>query len=115
MAADNFGASVVHACWLAGFSRTAWYRASRAVDQMTLRMRIRELAFTRPRFGVNRIYVLLRREGWRVNRKRVRRLYRPRRAAGAHAGETPQAQGVASRTRASAERPRAAVEHVFRP
>ena len=36
----------------------------------------RELAFTRPRFGANRICVLLRREGWRVNRKRVRRLYR---------------------------------------
>lgn len=31
---------------------------------------------TRPRFGYQRITVLLRREGWRVNRKRVRRLYR---------------------------------------
>jgi putative transposase len=39
-------------------------------------MRIRELAFARPRFGANRIGVLLRREGWTVNRKRVRRLYR---------------------------------------
>lgn len=65
-----------HACRLAGFSRTAWYRASRAVDQTALRLRIRELAFTRPRFGANRICVLLRREGWAVNRKRVRRLYR---------------------------------------
>ena len=72
----TFGASVVHACRLAGFSRTAWYRASRAVDQTALRMRIRELVFTRPRFGANRICVLLRREGWAVNRKRVRRLFR---------------------------------------
>lgn len=39
-------------------------------------MRIRELAHARPRFGYNRIWVLLRREGWLVNRKRVRRLYR---------------------------------------
>jgi len=39
-------------------------------------MRIRELAHTRPRFGANRICVLLWREGWAVNRKRVRRLYR---------------------------------------
>jgi putative transposase len=38
-------------------------------------MRIRELAYRRPRFGANRIWVLLRREGWRINRKRVRRLY----------------------------------------
>lgn len=30
----------------------------------------------RPRFGYLRIHVLLRREGWRVNKKRVRRLYR---------------------------------------
>lgn len=39
-------------------------------------MRIRDLAHARPRFGYQRIWVLLRREGWLVNRKRVRRLYR---------------------------------------
>lgn len=39
-------------------------------------MRIRHLAHARPRFGYQRIAVLLRREGWPVNRKRVRRLYR---------------------------------------
>jgi putative transposase len=41
-----------------------------------LRIRIRELAHARPRFGFARICVLLRREGWPVNKKRVRRLYR---------------------------------------
>lgn len=39
-------------------------------------MRIRELALSRPRFGYLRIHVLLSREGWKVNRKRVHRLYR---------------------------------------
>jgi len=39
-------------------------------------MRIRELAMTRPRFGYLRIHVLLRREGWAINHKRVHRLYR---------------------------------------
>jgi putative transposase len=39
-------------------------------------MRIRELALSRPRFGYLRIHVLLNRQGWRVNRKRVHRLYR---------------------------------------
>ena len=39
-------------------------------------MRIRDLAHARPRVGSLRIWVLLRREGWLVNRKRVRRLYR---------------------------------------
>lgn len=39
-------------------------------------MRIRELAQARPRFGYTRIWILLRREGWRDNKKRVHRLYR---------------------------------------
>lgn len=64
------------ACRLAQFSRAAWYRRSRAKNQSGLRLRIRDLAHARPRFGYLRIWVLLRREGWLVNRKRVRRLYR---------------------------------------
>lgn len=56
-------------------------------------MRIRELAEARVRYGNYRIYILLRCEGWAVNRKRVCHLYqreglslrrkRPRRHAGA--------------------------------
>jgi putative transposase len=61
---------------LAQFSRAAWYRRSRARDQSALRLRIREFAHARPRFGHLRIRVLLRREGWVVNRKRVRQRYR---------------------------------------
>ena len=38
-------------------------------------MRIRDIAMSRPRFGYERIHVLLRREGWGVNLKRVHRLY----------------------------------------
>ena len=68
--------SCARACWLAQFSRAAWYRTSTANDQAALRLRIRDLAHARPRFGYQRIWVLLRREGWLVNRKRVRRLYR---------------------------------------
>ena len=66
----------MRACRLAAFSRAAWYRKSRAQDQTALRLRIRELAHARPRFGFLRIWVLLRRDGWPVNKKRVRRLYR---------------------------------------
>jgi putative transposase len=72
---ETFGATVTQACRLAGLSRTAWYRHSRAKDQTALRMRIREIARDRPRYGATRIGVLLRREGWRVNKKRVHRLY----------------------------------------
>ena len=63
-------------CRLAGFGRAAWYRPSRAKDQSALRMRIRELTLARPRLGYNRIHIVVRREGWRVNLKRIRRLYR---------------------------------------
>ena len=73
---DTFQVSTVRSCRLAQFTRAAWYRRSRALDQTALSMRIRDLAHARPRFGYQRITVLLRREGWRVNRKRVRRLYR---------------------------------------
>jgi len=51
------------------------YRAIRN-DQAMLRGRIRELAAVRVRYGYFRIYILLRREGWRINHKRVHRLYR---------------------------------------
>ena len=49
---------------------------SRTKDHSALRLRIRDMAHAQPRFGYQRIWVLLRREGWLVNRKRVRRLYR---------------------------------------
>jgi putative transposase len=63
-------------CRLAGLSRAAWYKRSVAKDQSALRLRIRDIAHRRPRFGYERIHVMLRREGWPVNKKRVRRLYR---------------------------------------
>jgi len=73
---ETFQIAVQHACRLTGLARSTWYKKSTARDQSALRLRIRELAHARPRFGYLRIHVLLRREGWLVNKKRVRRLYR---------------------------------------
>jgi putative transposase len=73
---ETFQISVQRACRLAELARSTWYKRSTARDQSALRLRIRELAHARPRFGYLRIQVLLRREGWRVNKKRVYRLYR---------------------------------------
>ncbi len=39
-------------------------------------MRLRELAATRVHYGYRRLHILLRREGWNFNAKRVYRLYR---------------------------------------
>jgi putative transposase len=46
------------------------------MDQTALRMRLRDLAAARVRYGYRRLHVLLQREGWQVNHKRVYRLYR---------------------------------------
>ena len=72
---DMCKVSVERACRLGNFSRGDSYRKSKAQDQSGLRMRIRDIAMSRPRFGYERIHVLLRREGWHVNLKRVHRLY----------------------------------------
>ena len=40
-----------------------------------MRQRIREIAEVRIRYGYRRIHVLLLREGWKINHKRVYRLY----------------------------------------
>jgi putative transposase len=64
------------ACRVAGAARaTVRYRHRRA-EQEPLRMRLRELAAARPRFGYRRLTVLVRREQGAVNHKRVYRLYR---------------------------------------
>jgi putative transposase len=60
---------------LLGFGRsTVRYRPHRE-PQEALRIRLRELAGSRVRFGYRRLTVLLRREGWLVNAKRIYRLY----------------------------------------
>jgi putative transposase len=48
---------------------------SHRYPQEPLRMRLRELAAVRVRFGYRRLTVLLKREGWPVNAKRIYRLY----------------------------------------
>lgn len=51
------------------------YRSRRACDAAH-RLRIRELAGERRRFGYRRLLILLRRDGVEMNHKRFRRLYR---------------------------------------
>src|SRR3974390_3314627 len=63
------------ACGLMDLYRaTCRYRKRRSEDQQP-RGDLRELAEARRRFGYRRLQVLLEREGWQVNHKRVYRLY----------------------------------------
>jgi putative transposase len=72
----GFRVSERRACRLAGVARSSYRYRSVAADQAALRLRLRDLAATRVRYGYRRLHILLRREGWRVNHKRVYRLYR---------------------------------------
>jgi putative transposase len=51
-------------------SRSLYRYRSVATDQTPLRTRIKEIAAARVRYGYKRVYVVLRREGWRINHKR---------------------------------------------
>lgn len=64
------------ACELFRITRWTNRYQSRRDPQTALKMRLRELAGSRTRYGYRRLTVLLRREGWVVNAKRVYRLYR---------------------------------------
>ena len=64
------------ACRATGFSRATQRYRSQAAPQGELRMRLKELAQARVRYGYRRLHVLLRREGWTVNAKRIYRLYK---------------------------------------
>jgi putative transposase len=75
-----FPVSARRACRVLSLSRSRWhYRPRRPALDAPLRARLKELASARPRFGYKRLHVLLRREGVRVNHKRVYRLYREER------------------------------------
>jgi len=63
------------ACGALGFRRSSHRYLSVADRRDELRMRLRDLAASRPSYGYRRLWLLLRREGWKVNHKLVFRLY----------------------------------------
>jgi putative transposase len=78
-AIEDKGYSQRRACGLVGIDpRVFRYRSSRQ-DDADLRMRLRELAAERRRFGYRRLHLLLKREGFQVNWKKLYRLYREER------------------------------------
>jgi len=64
------------ACHLASLGRSTARDQSRRADDTPLQTQLLTLAQQHPRYGYRRLHALLRRAGWRVNRKRVERLYR---------------------------------------
>jgi putative transposase len=64
------------ACALAGIDPRVYRRKSTRRSDTELRARMKELACERRRFGYRRLHILLKREGWEVNWKKLYRLYR---------------------------------------
>lgn len=82
------------ACKAIGCCRmTIRYRTTRA-DDAALRQRMRAIAEVRRRFGYRRLHVLLRREGYLVNHKKLFRLYREERLAVRRRGGRKRALGT---------------------
>lgn len=63
------------ACTAIGADRTSVRYHGRRPDESVIRLRLRELAAVRRRFGYRRLHILLRREGVHMNHKKLRRLY----------------------------------------
>ena len=70
--------SIVAQCRLLKVARSSlyWRSATMSEDDLRLMRRIDELYLAAPFYGARRMVAVLRRDGWTVNRKRVRRLMR---------------------------------------
>ena len=71
----SYGVSERRACRVGRLNRGTYRYRSPKDPRTVLRMRIREIAQTRVRYGYRKILALLNREGWKVGRYLVYRLY----------------------------------------
>ena len=76
-ACNYHGVSQRRACLLLGADRSmVRYQPSHRQDDEALTQKLTALAHERRRFGYRRLHMLLRRQGEKVNHKRIYRLYR---------------------------------------
>lgn len=73
---DTYRASERRACRVARIAISTFRYESVLEPRTALRLRIREIAQTRVRYGYRKIPVLLNREGWKVGKKLMYRLYK---------------------------------------
>lgn len=75
MAREAHGISERRACLIVTADRSSVRYRHRRTDDAAARMRLKELAAQRRRFGYRRLKLLLDREGMHMNHKKLRRLY----------------------------------------
>jgi putative transposase len=66
--------SIRRACAVIPMEPSTYHHRGKRRSQAALIGRIEEIATTRVRYGYRRVHVLLQREGWAVNAKRIYRL-----------------------------------------
>lgn len=98
---DRYRVSLTKACALLRMSRLLHGYRSVTQDSSALLARIKEIAVMRVRYGYRRVHVMLQREGWKDNHKRVYRLYGVK---ACRCGKTPQAQQIRTATPAQEHR-----------
>jgi len=76
---ESFGLSIRRSCRLVGMCRATYAYQLRDKGDGLLRVRLRELAEQRRRFGCPRLHVMLKRESLVINHKRTERIYREER------------------------------------
>jgi len=78
MCQRRFGASERRACKVVGQARSAQRRPTpvRPAAEARLRVRLRDISRSHPRWGYRRVRIELTKEGWAVNTKKVHRLWR---------------------------------------
>jgi putative transposase len=68
--------SIRRACQVLEFDTSSYHYRSHRSGQAGIERRMKEICATRVRYGYRRVHVLLRREGWKINHKKTRRIYR---------------------------------------
>ena len=72
----DWAVSIRRACRVFLFDTSTYHYKSRRPGQAPLEQRIKEICQTRVRYGYRRVHIVLRRDGWRINQKKTRRIYR---------------------------------------
>lgn len=76
---EEYGVSQLRACNLLDLDRSSVrYRSTRQHDA-DLRKAMKDIAAERRRFGYRRIHIMMDRQGFHMNQKKLRRLYREER------------------------------------
>ena len=75
-ACDEHGVSQRRACHILDVDRSSVRYKSIRSNDTELREAMKKVSAERRRFGYRRIHVMLQRQGWHINHKKLRRLYR---------------------------------------